>query len=211
MSKQPIRIHIDALSQWQTIYCSLMLLLVVLFLMLISYSAIDKEKLSHAREITGDSLLHSVKSDMDQAMQSFQQLAAQWETNSGPTVIKTEDGFMAVFPNPVLFESGEASLNKSVFPMLDGIIHIANKNHLSIQVEGHTDNQPIGTAQFPSNWELSTLRAVNILRYLQEVGAIPAERLSAVGFAEFQPEADNDTAEGRKKNRRIVIRFRSGK
>ena len=149
MIKQPNRIRVDAQSQWQTIYCSLLLLLVVLFLMLISYSAIDGEKLSHAKEITGNFPADSAQSDMSQAMQSFQQLAAQWEANSGLTVSKTEDGFMAILPNPVLFESGEASLNASVFPVLDGIIHIANKNHLSIQVEGHTDNQPIETAQFP--------------------------------------------------------------
>jgi chemotaxis protein MotB len=188
-----------------------MLLLVVLFLMLISYSSIDGDKLSHAKEITETSPTITSHPDMDQAINSLQKLSTEWDSDHGLTVNKTEDGFMAVFPNPLLFKSGEASLNKSVFSVLDGIIQIANNNNLSIQVEGHTDNQPIETAQFPSNWELSTLRAVNILRYLQETGGIPARRLSAVGFAEFQPEADNDTAEGRNINRRIVIRFRSDK
>jgi chemotaxis protein MotB len=79
---------------------------------------------------------------------------------------------------------------------------------LSIQVEGHTDNIPIHTAKFPSNWELSTMRAVNILRYLLQNG-IPPERLSAIGFAEYRPAADIDTLEGRQKNRRIEILFRS--
>jgi len=85
---------------------------------------------------------------------------------------------------------------------------IAEQDHLSIQVEGHTDNLPIHTAEFPSNWELSTMRAVNILRYLQQNG-IPPGRLAAIGFSEYRPAAGNDTPEGRQKNRRIEILFRA--
>ena len=149
--------------------------------------------------------------DMNQAMESLKQLAVNQEMNNDFAILKTNDGFKAVFPNPVLFGSGDASLNEAVHSVLDGIIKIAKHNHLSIQVEGHTDNQPIGTAKFPSNWELSTMRAVNILRYLQNNGGIPARRLVAVGFAEYQPTASNDTPEGRRKNRRIVILFRPEK
>jgi chemotaxis protein MotB len=81
-------------------------------------------------------------------------------------------------------------------------------NHLSIQVEGHTDDQPIRTMKYPSNWELSTMRAVNILRYIQDNSGIPANRLVAVGFAEYQPTVSNETPEGRRMNRRIVIQFK---
>jgi chemotaxis protein MotB len=188
-----------------------MLLLVVFFVMLISYSAIDKDKLLQIKNIT-QTLPKIVKSvpDLNLAMQSLKQLAINLDMNKDFAVIKTNDGFKAVFPNPVLFGSGEASLNEDVYPVLDGIIKIAKHNHLSIQVEGHSDNRPIGTAKFPSNWELSTMRAVNILRYLQEIGNIPARRLVAVGFSEYQPTESNDTPEGRRKNRRIVILFRPG-
>jgi chemotaxis protein MotB len=189
-----------------------MLLLVVFFVMLITYSAIDKGKFLEINKIT--QILPNISqpvTDMNQAMQSLKQLAVNQEMNNDFTIIKTNDGFKAVFPNPVLFGSGDASLNETVHSVLDGIIKIAKHNHLSIQVEGHTDNQPIGTAKFPSNWELSTLRAVNILRYLQNNGDIPAKRLVAVGFAEYQPTASNDTPEGRRKNRRIVILFRPEK
>ena len=78
---------------------------------------------------------------MNQAMQSLKQLAVNLDMNNDFSVIKTNDGFKAVFPNPVLFGSGDASLNEAVYPVLDGIIKIAKHNHLSIQVEGHTDNQ----------------------------------------------------------------------
>ena len=209
MIRQTKPARVEPLPQWQTIYCSLMLLLVVFFVMLISYSAIDKDKLLQIKKIT-QTLPNISRSepDMNLAMQSLKQLAINLDMNKDFTVIKTNDGFKAVFPNPVLFGSGDASLNEDVYPVLDGIIKIAKHNHLSIQVEGHTDNQPIGTAKFPSNWELSTMRAVNILRYLQEIGSIPARRLVAVGFSEYQPTASNDTPEGRRMNRRIVILFR---
>jgi chemotaxis protein MotB len=211
MIRQTKPARVEPLPQWQTIYCSLMLLLVVFFVMLISYSAIDKDKLLQIKNIT-QTLPKIVKSvpDMNLAMQSLKQLAINLDMNKDFAVIKTNDGFKAVFPNPVLFGSGEASLNEDVYPVLDGIIKIAKHNHLSIQVEGHSDNRPIGTAKFPSNWELSTMRAVNILRYLQEIGNIPARRLVAVGFSEYQPTESNDTPEGRRKNRRIVILFRPG-
>lgn len=211
MIRQTKPARVEPLPQWQTIYCSLMLLLVVFFVMLISYSAIDKDKLLQIKNIT-QTLPKIVKSvpDLNLAMQSLKQLAINLDMNKDFAVIKTNDGFKAVFPNPVLFGSGEASLNEDVYPVLDGIIKIAKHNHLSIQVEGHSDNRPIGTAKFPSNWELSTMRAVNILRYLQEIGNIPARRLVAVGFSEYQPTESNDTPEGRRKNRRIVILFRPG-
>jgi chemotaxis protein MotB len=200
---------VEPIPQWQTIYCSLMLLLVVFFVMLISYSAIDKEKFLQIKKITETlSNILQPAPDMNQAIKSLQQLAIDLDMNNDFSVVKTNDGFKAIFPSPVLFASGDASLNEAVHAVLDGIIKIANHNHLSIQVEGHTDNVAIRTAKYSSNWELSTMRAVNILRYLQNNGGIPASRLVAVGFAEHQPAASNDTREGRQMNRRIIILFR---
>lgn len=202
---------VEPIQQWQTIYCSLMLLLVVFFVMLIAYSEIDKDrflKIKNISRITPD--VSPPSPDMHQAMQSLKQLAVNLGMNNDFSVIKTEDGFKAVVPNPVLFSSGDASLSETVYSVLDGIIKIAELNQLSIQVEGHTDNLPIETAKFPSNWELSTMRAVNILRYLQKSGCIPPKRLVAVGFAEYRPSASNDTPEGRQQNRRIEILFRPG-
>jgi chemotaxis protein MotB len=76
-----------------------------------------------------------------------------------------------------------------------------------VRVEGHTDDLPIRTQRFPSNWELSTARAVSVLRYFQEVCRIPPEKLSAAGFSQFHPEFPNDTPEHRAANRRVVITF----
>jgi chemotaxis protein MotB len=211
MNRLPLPPAVQSIPQWQTIYCSLMLLLVVFFLMLISYSAIDKDRFSKINNVSRMAPDVSQPSpDMNQAMQSLKQLSVNLGINNDFSVVRTQDGFKAVVPNPVLFTSGDASLDDGIYPILDGIIKIAEQDHLSIQVEGHTDNLPIHTAKFPSNWELSTMRAVNILRYLQKKG-IPPGRLASIGFAEYRPAAVNDTPEGRQKNRRIEILFRASR
>lgn len=194
-------------AQWQTIYCSLMLLLVVFFVILTAYSSIDSERMTHLQVIKKVDPAATVSpSSMDQAMQSLQQMTH--DSGADFLIQKTPEGFKAVIPNPVLFASGEASLNETIYPILEGIVAIARDNDLAVQVEGHTDNVPIETQKFPSNWELSTMRAVNILRYMQTSGGVPANRLVAVGFAEYRPVADNSTPEGRRENRRIEIIFR---
>ena len=75
-----------------------------------------------------------------------------------------------------------------------------------LRVDGHTDDRPISSNQFPSNWELSTARAVAVVKYLASRG-IPADRLAAAGFGEFRPIDTSGTDEGRRKNRRIEIKF----
>lgn len=202
---------VESVPQWQTIYCSLILLLVVFFIMLIAYSEIDKGRFRHIKSIVQvENGMPVQTNSMNQAMQSFRQLAIDLKMADDFAIVRTESGFKAVVPNPILFGSGDASLNESVYSILDGIIEISKNNDLSIQVDGHTDNRPIETPKFPSNWELSTMRAVNILRYLEKKGGISQNRLAAVGFAEFRPMASNDTPEGRQMNRRIEISFKPG-
>ena len=199
----------DEIPQWQTIYCSLMLLLVVFFVMLTAFSSIDSERMMRLK-ITQkvEPVTPAPPQGMSQAMQALQQMTNDSGMKNVFSIQKTEAGFKAVIPNPVLFASGDATLSEAIYPILDGIITIVRRNDLAIQVEGHTDNLPIETARFPSNWELSTMRAINILRYMQSGGGIPSNRLVAIGFAEYRPVADNDSPEGRGKNRRIEIIFR---
>jgi len=91
-------------------------------------------------------------------------------------------------------------------PVLHEISKILKKHpDREILIEGHTDDEPITSSRFPSNWELSTARATTILRYLEEKEGIPAKYLSAVGHGEYQPLATNTTPTGRKKNRRVEI------
>jgi chemotaxis protein MotB len=104
----------------------------------------------------------------------------------------------------ILFPSGSATISAPARPVLEQIADILTPFPNPIRVEGHTDNVPISTAAFPSNWELSAARAANVVRLFQDSG-ITAERLAAIGMGEYRPIADNATAEGRNLNRRVLI------
>ncbi len=104
----------------------------------------------------------------------------------------------------LLFPSGSDTLNQNADPLMQEVANHLNKNLQIILVHGHTDNIPIITERFPSNWELSSARGVAVVRKLQNLGVIPA-RMSVEGHGEFQPVASNENAEGRAKNRRVVI------
>ena len=105
---------------------------------------------------------------------------------------------------PVMFDSGSAQIRPEFTPILEKIAEELMKIPNDIRIEGHTDNRPIHTPMFPSNWELSAARATSVLRFLVKKGIDPS-RLSAVGYGEFRPVASNDTPEGRAKNRRVEI------
>ncbi len=108
-----------------------------------------------------------------------------------------------------LFDSGQAEVKPEGRELLRQVAEtLKTVSDQEIRIEGHTDNVPIKgrlRTKFPSNLELSTARALNIMRYLIEVGGVPAERMTAVGYADTRPVATNDTPEGRQENRRIEI------
>lgn len=104
----------------------------------------------------------------------------------------------------VLFDSASAVLSAEATAILQRISSILVATPTRIMVEGHTDDRPISTLVYPSNWELSSARAANVVRLLEGNGVAPA-RLAAVGFGEHRPVADNGTALGQSRNRRIVI------
>ncbi|WP_237045010.1 flagellar motor protein MotD [Aquipseudomonas alcaligenes] len=104
----------------------------------------------------------------------------------------------------LLFPSGDAVPNEMAFTLIEKVAKILAPYENPVHVEGFTDNLPINTAQYPSNWELSSARAASIVRMLAMDGVNPG-RMAAVGYGEFQPVADNATAEGRARNRRVVL------
>jgi chemotaxis protein MotB len=106
-----------------------------------------------------------------------------------------------------LFDLGDAQVTADAATLLNKVGAIISQTNYEVRIEGHTDNLPIRTDRFPSNWELSTARAVNVLRFFVEKLNIPARRLFAVGFGEFQPRYPNDTEEKRSLNRRVEIVF----
>ncbi len=114
-------------------------------------------------------------------------------------------GLVISLKDTEFFDSGSATVRTDSMPLLDNIAQAINTYSNSIRIEGYTDNVPIKTAQFPSNWELSTARATNIVHYLVKTHGVSPERLSAVGYGEYHPIADNSTEQGRQKNRRVDI------
>ena len=121
------------------------------------------------------------------------------------TIIERRGLVVRVLTDNLLFASGSATLKTGADQLLDEVAQLLNLDPSHpITVEGHTDNQPIATAQFPSNWELSTTRATNVVRFLIS-RSVSAYRLGAVGYADLHPIASNATAAGRAENRRVEI------
>jgi chemotaxis protein MotB len=216
--------HDDAVPAWQTIYCSLILIMLVLFVMLVSYSVTDKRKMTnvkgHFDRYSGNKgdlgrenyISSSVQNEtipvawIKDAMDSLRQAGIKAGLEGAVAVERTPGGLKFKMHSDVLFPSGQAVIREKVYPYLDEMIKLAKEHELSLSIKGHTDNAPIHNDAFPSShWELSAARAANVLRYCLEKGEIPAGRLSAAGFGPYRPLVPNDTSQGRMQNRRIEV------
>lgn len=126
--------------------------------------------------------------------------------DAGQLAVAIDRGRMVIqLPQDILFPSGSATLSGDGSRTLREVAAVlATLEGRSFQVEGHTDNVPIATAQFPSNWELSSARALSVVRVLTQ-GGVPPESLSGAGYGEYQPVALNDAPDSRRLNRRIEI------
>jgi chemotaxis protein MotB len=142
---------------------------------------------------TYESLLEKMKSEISKGQVTISELKGKLTVN---------------MVDSILFDSGRAEVKKGGLEILGKVISILKDvNDKSIRIEGHTDNVQISRAlaqRYPTNWELSAARAINVARYLQDEGIDPGQ-LSAVAYGEWKPVAENDTPEGRAKNRRIEI------
>jgi chemotaxis protein MotB len=149
---------------------------------------------------------------LEKATQTYQDLTnkLQKEIQEGQVQItEMKNRLTVTMVDQILFASGSAEVGKKGKAVLDKVVTILKDvKDKRIEVDGHTDNVPIVSSlkkRFPTNWELSTARATEVVRYLQEHGGIEPALLSATGFGEYQPVAPNDTDEGKHKNRRIEI------
>ena len=140
------------------------------------------------------------------------QLQAELETTLAAEIKRKEiamrrepDGLVISLREVGFFESGSAQMKSASQAAFDRIAGMLRQRDYRLRIEGHTDNAPIHTAQFPSNWELSTSRATEIVRLLIVRDGFGPDRLSAAGFADYHPVATNLTADGRGMNRRVDI------
>ena len=120
------------------------------------------------------------------------------------SVNENEDWVEVSLSNKILFKSGDVEPYDDAFPILEQIAAILKVQDNALLVEGFTDNIPIRTRSHPTNWELSSSRAAAVVRLLAHEGVDPS-KMAAIGYGQFQPIARNDTAEGRSRNRRIVL------
>lgn len=186
---------------WQTVFCSLIMIILTFFIMMAAWSQFEVRKMAYARLAVSPA-----KKGLTEVKKAMERLAEEVGQGGLIKIQTFEGGFKAVFASPLLFPSGQAELDDAARRILKEIARVSRPATFFIAVEGHTDNTPLDTDRFSSHWELSAMRAVNVIRYFHQEG-ISLDRLSAVGFGDTRPVAMNSTEEGRQKNRRIEIVF----
>ncbi len=207
---------------WMVTYGDMMSLLLTFFVMLLSYSSTDivkfKQAMGSLRGALGvmkseQGVVNLPKMMIGSRSQNqvetstvrLRKLIKQEHLEDAISVERTDKGLLIRISNLVLFDLGKAEIKPEIYSIIDKLVGIIAQWEGPIRVEGHTDDLPIHTAQFPSNWELSTARAVKVLRILIEKGGVAPKNLSAVGYGEHHPIVPNTHAKSRAQNRRVEI------
>jgi chemotaxis protein MotB len=206
-------------------YSDMMALLITFFVLLLSMSTLEQKKFASAMAslkgalgvlsatgttiaITNMPTYSPGKGQTDQMIQAqIQNIQAELARTNLADLMNiqlTKDVLRFSISEGLAFDSGRAEVKREAMPFLVAIADILNLVPFEIRVEGHTDNIPIRTAQFPSNWELSYSRALAISQSFMNSG-VNSARFQIVGFGDQRPKADNDTPQGRALNRRVEI------
>ena len=146
-----------------------------------------------------------VKDDLEKIHRELQQKLSNQIALHTVSIQMGHDGLVISLREAGFFNSGSATPHPETLATMRQVALTLSKTPYDLRIEGHTDNIPIRTAEFDSNWELSTARATGIARILLGLNAMPPNRLSAAGYAEFHPVASNETPEGRAENRRVDL------
>jgi chemotaxis protein MotB len=146
-----------------------------------------------------------VKADLDRVRRDLKQRLSNQVAAHTVSIHMGRDGLVISLREAGFFASGSADPRPETLPTLRLIAASLAHSPYDLRVEGHTDNIPIHTAEFDSNWELSTARATRIARSFIDLKAMPPDRISAAGYAEFHPVVPNDSPEGRAENRRVDL------
>lgn len=207
-------------EEWMTTYADAITLLMAFFVMLVNFSKIDiprfedamagiKKEMGMGRGEAPERPLFTLTQNLNSILEN---------ANINPNEAETsfdDQGVVVEFASGSFFRPGSVELLDSAKKLLSDVAYQVVQPPYDlyyVDVEGHTDDVPINTPQFPSNWELSTLRATGVVRYLIEIGLEP-DRLKAAGYADVNPKVPNldlfgvPIPENRAKNRRIVIRL----
>jgi chemotaxis protein MotB len=221
-------------AEYMLTYGDMMTLLLCFFVLLFSFSSIDAKKfeaiiqsfsgalgvLDGGTTVQDAPMLDSGLMDENTSsevleMQNFQKLEEtiqeylnENQLSESVTVLEEEAGLLLRFQDNILFDSGSADLKPESLEIMSYIAQLLNAEDFEdkfISIEGHTDNVPMNSPRYPSNWELSVVRSSNVVRFLVENNNMDPKRISASGYSEYHPVAPNDNAENRAKNRRVDI------
>lgn len=210
-------------ASWMTTYSDLVTLLLCFFVLLFAFSNLDVKKfqgimayfqgsrgvLDGSNVIEMPDLRDQEEIDLEELKSALEEYATSSNLEEEITVSIDERGLIIRFMDRVLFDPGKAELKPEAREILDTVAEILQRDEFkdkAIKVEGHADTTPVSPKDgFPTNWELSTARATNVLRYLVEQRGIEGERISASGYSYYRPIAPNDTKENKAKNRRVDI------
>jgi len=208
---------------WMTTFSDLMTLLLTFFVLLLSFSDIDNKKFINAinslkgalgimkqfpsprAELGYDfsdeviSRRQSIYDNVTELQRKAKELGLEEDVN----IQVAETGLLIQMGDRILFDLGKADIKEEAFPILDVVGKTIHGKAGEVLVSGHTDNIPIHTPEFPSNWELSSARAISVVRYLINNTNVEPEILGATAFSKFKPLVPNDNAENRKRNRRV--------
>lgn len=221
--------------EYMTTYGDMVTLLLCFFVLLFAFSTIDAKKFQAIMEsfqgsagvlsggktlddtefVNNSTLTNRVTANMKETTKlkalktSFEKHLEENQLEDQIKVELDERGLLLRFDDNVLFDSGRAELKFQSKKTLRFISELLNQEQLSdkfIRVEGHTDSDPIkNSRKFPTNWELSTIRAVNVARFFIEETKMMPEKVSVSGYSKYHPVAPNDTHENKAKNRRVDI------
>lgn len=221
-------------AEYMLTYGDMMTLLLCFFVLLFSFSSIDAKKFQAIMEsfsgalgvldggttVQDSPVLDSgLKDDKTSSevleMQNFQSLEKtiqnyleQNNLTDEVSVLNEEAGLLLRFQDNILFDTGSDQLKPQALNIISYISQLLNAQEFNdkfISIEGHTDNIPVSSTKFPSNWELSVARSSNVVRFLVQQNEIDPQRISAAGYSEYHPVSDNSTASGRSQNRRVDI------
>ena len=197
--------------------------LMIFFVLLFSTSKVSQEKFDQVAQSINESLNRpgpdpktdapDTLSPLAEAQKILEKLIKDQGLEKQMTTKLTKRGLMIELSSNSFFDSGSAVVRASMYKTLrdlSGVIQNLPRNDYRVEIEGHTDNVPIRTARFPSNWELSALRSINVLHIFEESG-LPKDRITATAFAETKPKVSNTNSQGvnlpmnQAKNRRVVV------
>jgi len=201
---------------WLLGFVDILTLLLTLFVLLLGFTQLPKHPDGHASSATAATSKTSADSRTVDKPRPAVPAASAHGRPAAPAItipadirdlveVTTNASYVnLVIKDDVLFDAGSDNLKPAGQSVLAGIAELLKQNDHPVSVEGHTDNIPIHTARFPSNWELSAARATNVTRRLIQLG-VAGSRLSATGFADTKPLDSNDTEQGRARNRRVSL------